>query len=90
LKTQQRFSVFGLSWNTAKICCGGFLNNDAPSLSTQQPSMISVPKRNELGREKFWEGDDTAEPKLIGKSAGRQMGKSQRIAIGKWRLATGE
>jgi hypothetical protein len=36
LKTQQRFSVFGLSWNTAKICCGGFLNNDAPSLSTQQ------------------------------------------------------
>jgi hypothetical protein len=72
LKTQQRFSVFGLSWNTAKICCGGFLNNDAPSLSTQQPSMISVPKRNELGREKFGKAMILPSQNL---SANRQVGK---------------
>jgi hypothetical protein len=40
-----------------------------------------------MGRE--W-GEATAEPKLIGKSAGRQMGKSekeqQRMATGDWRM----
>jgi hypothetical protein len=37
-----------------------------------------------------WEGEAPAEPKLIGKSAGRQMGKSEgqkwRLAISDWRL----
>jgi hypothetical protein len=48
------------------------LNNDAPSLSTQQPSMIGVPKRNDLGREKFGKAMILPSQNL---SANRQVGK---------------
>jgi hypothetical protein len=36
---------------------------------------------------KKWEGEAPAEPKLIGKSAGRQIGKSEKE---RQRIATGE
>jgi hypothetical protein len=37
-----------------------------------------------LSRLKLWEGEAPAEPKLVGKSAGREKNGSE------WRIATGE
>jgi hypothetical protein len=89
LKTRNCFSVFGLSWDTAKLHRGGFLNNDALSMSTQQPTlpMVSVPKRSELGREKFWESKASTKHIL---SANRKVSKWAGWEGSGWRLANSD